>query len=221
MPWRRIGLLPAAVGLLWLVGCAGEPVPPPAVASLRGRLAVEGAGLSPAELAHAVVYLEAIPAQPLEAAPAPAVLRHRDAGLHPALLTVAPGDVVWVLNDDTLFHGAFSYSKPNAFDLGAYGPEEHRQLRFEHTGAVRVRCPFHAGESSLVFVAPTRLWAQPSADGRYEIRDVAPGRYWLRAWADGLPGTRYDVTLRPGETAFRNIILQPGASAGRDAGPAS
>lgn len=218
-PWLAGSLLVS----LALAGCTSgpPPVPPPPSALLRGRLVAEGERLSGADLARAVVTLEAIPAQPTGEPPAAAVLRHRDAGLHPGLLTVAPGDPVWVLNDDSLFHGAFSYSKPNAFDLGAYGPTEHRRLAFAHPGVVRVHCPFHPEESSVVFVTPTRLVARPGPDGRYEIRDVTPGRYWLRAWADGLPETRYDVTLRPGETAFRNVVLRPTASAGDGGGPAS
>jgi plastocyanin len=223
MACARIAMKPLlALAMLGLAACASDPEPtPPKSASLRGRLVAEGDRLSGADLARAVVTLEAVPSQPTGAAPAPAVLRHRDAGLHPELLTVAPGDAVWLLNDDTLFHGAFSYSKPNDFDLGAYGPTEHRRLSFVHPGVVRIHCPFHPEESSVVFVASTRLVARPAANGRYEIHDVAPGRYWLRAWADGLPETRYDVTLRPGETAFRNIVLRSTSSGGDGAGPAS
>ncbi len=210
--WLAVALLVAAN----LAGCASgpEPAPAPGPASLRGRLVAEGERLSRADLARAVVYLEPIPSRAPGAAPVPAVLRHRDTRLAPDLLAVAPGDEVWFRNDDTLFHGAFSYSKPNAFDLGAYGPGEQRRVQLAHPGPVRVHCPFHPEESSVLFVTPTRFVARPSASGHFEIPGVAPGRYWLRAWADGLPETRYDVTLRPDETAFRNVVLRPTSAAG-------
>jgi plastocyanin len=199
------------LGLAGWAGCATDTgrTPQPAPASLAGRLVADGERLSRADLARAVVYLEPIGSGAPNAAPTPGVLRHGRAALRPGLLAVAPGDEVWFLNDDTLFHGAFSYSKPNAFDLGTYGPAEHRRIRFEQAGVVRVHCPLHPDESGVVFVTPTRLVTRPGASGRYDIQDIAPGRYWLRAWADGLAETRYDVTLRPGEAAFRDIILRP------------
>ena len=195
-----------------VVGCIGEPelptpprdetVPP---ASLSGRLVVEGEDLTAADLARSVVYLEPMEAEPLTSPPAVSALHHRSARLTPDLLAVAPGDEVWLVNDDRIFHGAFSYSRPNAFDLGAYGPGERRRIQLSHAGVVRIQCPFHPDESGLVFVTPTRLVARPASSGAYQIGGVAPGRYWLKVWVDGLPELAYDVTLRPGEAAFRDL----------------
>jgi len=212
-PARALVALVASFGAVWLASCAGGPPPEPAApsASLEGRVLTDRQALSQEELARAIVTLEPIPAAEIEPPDAPAVLRHTDDGLSPALLAVAPGDAVWLLNDGRLFHGAFSYSKPNAFDLGNYGPGEHRRVAFEHPGVVRIHCPFHPDERSIVFVTKTRIVARPEPGGHYAIQGVAPGRYWLRAWAEGLAETRYDVTLRPGERAFRNVVLVPTA----------
>src|SRR5262245_28437326 len=145
----------------FVLGCLGAPEPPapPRVevlppASLNGRLLTEGERLSPADLERAVVVLE--PVQTGAAAPATSELHQRSGRLAPDLLAVAPGDGVWLVNDDRIFHGAFSYSRPNDFDLGAYGPGERREIRFEHAGPVRVHCPFHPEESGLIFVTPSR-----------------------------------------------------------------
>lgn len=222
---RRLAALLACL----VLGCIGGPErpAPPRVeslppASLSGRLVVEGERLSAADLARAVVYLEPTQAQPPASAPADSELHHRSARLSPDLLAVAPGDAVWLVNDDRIFHGAFSYSRPNAFDLGAYGPGERRRIQLAHAGAVRIQCPFHPDESGVVFVTPTRLVARPASSGAYQIGGVAPGRYWLKVWIDGLPELAYDVTLRPGEAAFRELrwrAREP-ASGAADVAPA-
>ena len=227
---RSLAALLAAL----LLGCIAEPeMPPPPPtpeeagepASLQGRLVAAGERLSAAELTHSLVYLEPIGTAPSGAPPGAAELRHREARLAPNLLAVAPGDPLWLVNDDRIFHGAFSYSRPNSFDLGAYGPGERRQIHFAHRGAVRIHCPFHPEESSVVVVVPTRLVVRPTPQGGYQISGAAAGRYWLKAWADGLPEVAYDVTLQPGENAFRDIEwageAPPNAASGAvPAGPA-
>ncbi len=188
-------------------------------ASLGGRVAAETGALSVADLSRAVVYLEPIDAPPSHGRPSAFRLHHSDARLTPNLVAVAPGDEVWFVNDDPIFHGVFSYSQPNAFDLGVYGPGTHRVMRFAHVGAVLLHCPIHSDEVGVVFVVPTRLVVRPSPHGVYRIRGVAAGRYWVRAWADGFPEVAYDVTLRAGEEAFRDVVLAPArpASAARGA----
>ena len=210
----------AALLACLVLGCIAKPEQPALLreetlppASLRGRLVAEGEPLSAADRARSVVYLEPTEAVPLASPPAASELHHHSGRLAPDLLAVAPGDSVWLVNDDRIFHGAFSYSRPNAFDLGAYGPAERRQIQFAHAGAVRIQCPFHPGESSLVFVTPTRLVARPAPSGAYQIAGVAAGRYWLKVWVDGLPELAYDVTLRPGEAAFRDLRWRTRASA--------
>jgi plastocyanin len=208
---RLLFVLPPLLAL----ACIGKPETTPAPprdetaspASLSGRVVAPGE-LSAAELARSVVYLEPIgSALAPDSPPTISELHHRSARFAPDLVAVAPGDPLWLINDDTIFHGAFSYSRPNDFDLGVYGPGEHRVIHFAHPGPVRIHCPIHTEEGSVVVVVATRLVARPSASGVYEIMGAAPGRYWLKAWADGLPEVAYDVTLRPGEAAFRDIVL--------------
>ena len=196
--------------LLGACALACAPLGPPrGSASLGGRVLAETGALSAADLSRAVVYLEPIDAPPLRVRRSTFRIHHQAARLAPNLVAVAPGDEVWFVNDDSIFHGVFSYSQPNAFDLGRYGPGARRAMRFAHAGAVRIHCPIHAGEVGVVFVVPTRLVVRPSPRGVYRIRGAAAGRYWLRAWADGFPEAAYDVTLRPGEEAFRDLVLAP------------
>ena len=203
------------------IGCAPlEPLLAPlrGSASLGGRVVAETGALSVADLSRAVVYLEPIDAPPPQVWPSTFRFHHKAGQLAPNLVAVAPGDEVWFVNDDPIFHGVFSYSRPNAFDLGAYGPGTRRVIRFAHAGAVRLHCPIHSDEVGVVFVVPTRLVVRPSARGIYRIQGAPAGRYWLRVWADGFPEVAYDVTVRAGEEAFRDVVLTPArpASAARD-----
>lgn len=193
--------------------------PPADSASLSGQVVGKTRSLSGADLTRAVVYLEPIGALPPHARRSDFQLHHSAARLTPDLVAVAPGDEVWFVNDDPIFHGIFSYSQPNDFDLGVYGPGTSRAIRFAHAGAVRLNCPIHSGEVGVVFVAPTRLVVRPSPGGVYQIGGVPAGRYWLRAWVDGFPEVAYDVTLRAGEEAVRDLVLAPArpASAARRA----
>lgn len=195
-----------------VLGCApfgSVRTPLDTSASLGGNVVAETGALSVADLSRAVVYLEPIGAPPPHVERSAFRLHHSAAGLAPNLVAVAPGDEVWFANDDPIFHGVFSYSRPNAFDLGVYGPGTRRVIRFAHAGAVRLHCPIHSGEVGVVFVVPTRLVVRPSSRGVYQIRGAAAGRYWLRAWADGYPEVAYDVTLRAREEAFRDVVFAP------------
>jgi plastocyanin len=178
-------------------------------ASLGGNVVAETGALSVADLSRAVVYLEAIDAPPPQVRRSAFRIRHSTARFAPNLVAVAPGDKVWFVNDDPIFHGVFSYSRPNAFDLGVYAPGKRRAIRFAHAGAVLIHCPIHSGEVGVVFVVPTRLVVRPSPRGIYRIQGAPAGRYWLRAWADGFPEVAYDVTLRAGQEASRDVVLAP------------
>jgi len=213
-----------------VLGCVAEPEAAPSPprdepaseASLSGRLLTTDERLSPDELARTVVYLEPTTGAAIDPAPAPFEVHHRGSRFEPELVAVAPDDAVWFVNDDAIFHGAFSYSRPDPFDLGVYGPGERRLMRFVHAGPVRIHCPIHSEEEGVVFVVATRLVVRPAPSGAYQITGASAGRYWLKAWADGLPTAAYDVTLRPGEAAFRDIVLgsRPAASAASRAAPA-
>jgi plastocyanin len=198
---RVRGAVAAAVLLL-----AGAPALAQS-ASLSGRVSVTLRGLQLADAGPAVVYLE-----PLDApAPAPlggaAAVRQHAARFEPDFLVVAVGQPVEMPNDDSIFHNVFSYSRPNDFDLGLYRGGDSRTLRFSHAGPVRIYCSIHERMNGLVFVAPSRLYAVPSANGAYRIADVAPGRYRLRVWSQRLPELATEVTLAPGQAAQRDLAL--------------
>jgi plastocyanin len=176
-------------------------------ASLSGSIAIEGEGEADANLADAIVFLEPIPQVP---APEPSgeaeILIRRDR-FEPHLLVVQRGQRVSWANLDSIFHGVFSYSSRNQFDLGVYAPSERRAASLATSGPVRFHCPLHVGEGGIVFVAPSPYFAR-SQRAQYAISAVPPGRYRLSAWTDGWSATAREVTIRAGESAHTDVVLR-------------
>jgi hypothetical protein len=110
-------------------------------------------------------------------------------------------------NDDTIYHNVFSYSQPNAFDLGLYPAGEVREIVFDHAGVVRTYCSIHENMNGTIFVAPTPHFARVDASGRFRIQNVPAGRWTLRTWAERLPAWQGSVAVVAGETATVEIVL--------------
>jgi plastocyanin len=176
-------------------------------AAIAGRLTIPIERLRLADVAPAVVYLEALEAPLATLLQASAEVRQHSARFEPDFLVVAVGQRIEMPNDDTIFHNVFSYSKPNAFDLGLYRAGESRTLRFDHAGPVRLYCSIHERMNGLIFVAPSRLFAVPGDSGEYRIKRVPPGRYRLHVWTQRLPELSLPVTLAAGEEARLDVSL--------------
>ena len=135
------------------------------------------------------------------------MIRQRGAAFEPRFLVVSTGQKVEMPNDDTIFHNVFSYSKPNDFDLGLYAAGQSNTIEFAHPGLVRIYCSIHEAMDGLIFVAPSRLFATPDAEGRYAIRDVPPGRYHVHVWSERLPAISIPIGVRPGTAVSLDITL--------------
>ena len=60
-----------------------------------------------------------------------------------ATLTVARGEPVVFLNDDTVPHNIMSTTAQNAFDLGSQVPGDATPVSFDRAGVVLVICAIH------------------------------------------------------------------------------
>jgi plastocyanin len=177
----------------------------PSSASLSGSIAIEGE--ADASVADAIVFLEPIPQVPAPEPSGDVEILIRRGRFDPRLLVVQRGQRVSWANLDSIFHGVFSYSSRNRFDLGVYAPSERRAASLAASGPVRFHCPLHVGEGGIVFVAPSPYFAR-SRRAQYAISAVPPGRYWLSAWTDGWSATAREVTLRAGESAHADVVLR-------------
>jgi hypothetical protein len=208
----RISRSCAALLALALDACAQRPAPPaalmparPATASLVGQMRVAG---DDGAAAPGVVFLEGL-GEPERSPSAPRVkLEHLRGRLVPSFSAAERGSELWVVNRDAIYHAAFSLSQPGGFSFRAYAPGTRFGLRLDRPGVIRVYCRIHEGESATIFVAPGPL-ARMSRDGHFAFRDVPAGRFVLGAWADGAAGVRREITLRAGERARQDLLLEP------------
>ena len=195
----------------------GARVPPAPVTHssfLRGRLTPvpeQSESESPV-----LVYLEPVAAVVGKQSAAPAktvALRRRGQGLRPNFVLAHRGQLLVFSNQDDVYHSLFSYSEPNAFELGTLALGETQSLRFSAQGVVRFYCSLHESEHGLIFVSPSEYLAVVDSGGEYSLADVPPGRYRLRTWSDAYANFDREITLRPGESAWRQIPLEAKADA--------
>jgi plastocyanin len=186
-------------------------------AALRGRLvpipAVSETG-NPI-----LVYLEPVtaPASPSQFARAKTVaLRRREGALQPNFVLAHPGQVLVFSNQDDVHHSIFSYSEPNAFELGTLGIGEIKPITFSSPGGVRFYCSLHEAEHGLIFVAPSPHLALVDARGEYSLVGVPPGRYRLRTRSEAHANFDQEITLRSGESAWREIEIEVAAEPSAD-----
>jgi plastocyanin len=215
----RAAIAFALAALLAAAAAAGEAARTGAV---RGRveLGVEGARL--ADLGPTVAWLDSAEEGGRIAYAVPSeVPEMRQAGVRfrPRFLVVVAGQRVALPNDDAIYHNVFSFSRPNAFDLGLYPQGQSRSVRLRHPGVVRTYCSIHESMSGTILVAPSPWYAVADASGAFEIRGVPPGSYRLVVWNDRLPRVARRVRVGAGEVA--ELVVAVGGEDAHAAPPAA
>ena len=161
----------ALTSLAWI----GQP------AEVSGRVTMLDKGKQPGDdVGQAVLWLSGPPEQ--SRPPVQAEIGTSSKEFSPHVLVVPVGSTVSFPNHDPFNHNVFSLSEEHPFDLGLYGRDEVRSVRFERPGVVRVYCNVHAQMSALVLVRDTPWYTQPASDGSFLFRTVPPGSYTLHAW---------------------------------------
>jgi plastocyanin len=195
------GLVPLAL-LLGLASAAQAES-----GSVRGRVVLDLADTSVALVGPVVVFLDAVEGELAFVTPREKVrIDQENATFTPSFRIVVKGQEVEMPNLDHIYHNAFSYSRPNDFDLGLYPAGESRSVRLEHAGIVKTYCAIHENMSLTIFVAPSPWVTRVLPSGEFVIRGVPPGRYMLHSWAERLPdhaqeirvaGDTVEVEIRP------------------------
>ena len=123
----------ALASLAWI----GQP------AEVSGRVTMLDKGKQPGDdVGQAVLWLSGPPAQ--SRPPVQAEIGTSNKEFSPHVLVVPVGSTVSFPNHDPFNHNVFSLSEEHPFDLGLYGRDEVRSVRFERPGIVRVYCNVHA-----------------------------------------------------------------------------
>jgi len=180
--------------------------------SVNGRVVLDVPEASIAMIGPIVVFLDAVDGE-LDFAPPGESVRivQENATFSPSFRMVVKGQEVEMPNLDRIYHNAFSYSRPNDFDLGIYPAGESRSIRFEHAGIVKTYCSIHESMSLTIFVSPSPWFARVRSDGEFSIRGVPPGRYVLRTWAERLPPSAREILV---ESSALQVEIRPLAGAG-------
>ncbi len=177
--------------LLFIVLACGCGVQTAAAGSVSGTVSVvDGAGEELSERSEVVVFVEGADAESREALSRRVTdrrsphLSHKNFSFAPRVLAIRTGTTVDFLNDDRIFHNAFSLSKSKPFDLGIYPQGTSKLVTFEESGLVRVYCNIHPDMVSNILVLENNYSYVTNDDGRYRIDDLPTGRYTLRVWAE-------------------------------------
>lgn len=213
-----------SLGLVGMAGCLalgcarlpcsppdGLPDSPPSVTgSVHGHvLPADG------EASGVVVYLEPVEPGWRQRAPGKAVAVHQgEDASWPTLLAVAAGDRVEFRARNEVHHRIFSYSAPNAFELGVGDAAEAAAVELRHEGVVRFYCSLHPWESGVIVVTPSPWFDTSGAGGSYEIRDVPQGRYRLRTWSGPRASVERIVVVTGGESTAVDLELDVPRSSG-------
>ncbi len=209
----------ALAALCAALAARAEPAPTGAVA---GRIELGVAGARLADQGPIVAYLDApeeggrlafaVPSERVE-------MRQSGVAFLPRFLVVVAGQRVSLPNDDAIYHNVFSFSKPNAFDLGLYPQGESRSVVLRHPGVVRTYCSIHESMSGTILVAPSPWYDVADASGAFEIRGVPPGSYRLRVWNDRLPRSTRLVRVSAGQAS--RVVVAVGGPGAQGGPPAS
>ena len=196
----RIAAAAAAVA-----ACFGLGAAPAARAQVGGRITVtEAGGKAAADVGNAVVWLEG---RGPRGAPARATMTLDGRSFSPRVIVVPVGSTVTFPNRDPFNHNVFSLSDGNEFDLGLYARGESAEHRFRRAGVVRVYCNIHPRMSGFVVVRDNAYYAQPGADGSYDIPSVAPGSYVLHVWHERAPEVTREIAVPAGGLSWQDVAL--------------
>jgi plastocyanin len=156
---------------------------PAAAGTVKGKIAVADAQ----EAGRTVLYIEEVPEAQLPAPPAtPIKVSQRGARFSPAVVPLFKGTSVDFTNDDGVMHNVFSKSKAKPFDLGLYGKDQAKMVKFDQPGTVEIFCSLHPRMNGVILVLQNPYFTQPSEDGSFTLPNVPAGEWKLRVYRPGL-----------------------------------
>jgi plastocyanin len=156
---------------------------PATAGTVKGTIPVAG----PQEAERTVIYIEEVPEGSLPAPPAtPIKLSQRGARFSPGVMPLFKGTSVDFTNDDWVTHNVFSKSKVKPFDLGLYGKEQEKVVKFDQPGRVEIFCSIHPRMSGVILVLQNPYFTKPSEDGSFTLPNVPAGEWRLRVYRPGL-----------------------------------
>jgi plastocyanin len=187
-------LFTSAPGFLMLLCLAAAPASQPAGVTVSGQVTVAGDSPVP----EMIVYLESTDPSARFEIPADAEISQKGAKFAPSPLIICVGQSVIFKNDESkpIEHNVFSRSPTQQFDLGLYRPPEGKKVTFTTPGLVRLYCSIHRYMDGIIYVCPTKFWANVKSDGSFAIEGVPAGQWRLRTWQKQPKYDEHDAAVR-------------------------
>lgn len=149
-----------------------------------GNVAVDGIRSA----ASIVVYVDGLPALPLDPSAPHAAVHQEKMTFIPHVLAVVQGTTVDFWNDDVVKHGvswpSIGGNKKLAHYLGVWPQGEMRSFTFNDLGDVPLLCALHPEMSGYIIVVPTPYFAVTDDGGNFTIKNVPAGEYKLKTWSE-------------------------------------
>lgn len=186
-----------------------DPVGPGIV---RGRIVSAPGEAVDISASSVVIYAERVgkkSSKSVKPADLSATIRREGENFSPSLAVVSVDQKVHFRDDGDLFHRIFSYSEPNAFDLGVAGDGAYHSVVFHHPGLVRFYCSLHGWESGAIFVTPSPHFDRARASGEYELIDLPAGKYRIAAWGEKWRATSIEVDVEAGRSMTVELRVEP------------
>ena len=189
-----------------MLACAPlrDRAPAASPAQVVGRVSMPSDG---AASEAAAVFLERIDEEPSGDALPAVVVGQQRGRFEPEFAVVAVGQPVLFVNRDEIFHGVFSYSRPNPFECRPFAPGDTCMVSFREPGVVHTFSPLVADMRGVVLVVPERYYAVPDARGNFRIDGVPAGRYRASIWTARRGGASREISLASGATARADFTL--------------
>lgn len=125
----------------------------------------------------------------------------------PHIVVAAPGSTLQIKNLDPVFHSVAA-SGETAFDFPMPVQGYSVPVKITREGPVALRCKANPWMGGVVYAVSTAAVKLTDADGGY-VLDVAPGNYTLKLWHERLGTREENVSVRAGETTYKDFALPP------------
>jgi plastocyanin len=134
-------------------------------------------------------------------------MRQKGKVFHPYVLPVVVGSDVDFPNDDKIYHGVYSESKAQAFELPQYANGESRSITFQNQGVVELYCHIHAHMNAYIVVLGNSFFDMPDKSHEYAIDGLPPGKYKVKAWHPRLGSKLQIVEVKAGQKTTADFSL--------------
>lgn len=125
----------------------------------------------------------------------------------PQVLVIQAGTTVDFLNDDGIFHNAFSLSRSQPFDLGIYPRGMSKTVTFNVPGLVRVYCNIHPNMVSNILVLETSHYTVTGDDGQFALNNLPDGNFTVRTWAEHADEQSHKVVVSNGSSRQLDLTM--------------